>query len=48
MYVILFGFICAVLQVFMTYRRYVTVLKWLDHYPLCLLRHRLDRANPVG
>src|SRR6202040_1917054 len=28
-YVILFGFICAVLQVFMTYRRYVTVLKWL-------------------
>jgi len=29
MYVILFGLICAILQVFMTYRRYVTVLKWL-------------------
>ena len=29
MYVVLFGFICAVLQVFMSYRRYVTVLKWL-------------------
>jgi NRAMP (natural resistance-associated macrophage protein)-like metal ion transporter len=29
MYVILFGCICAVLQVFMTYQRYVTVLKWL-------------------
>src|SRR5215470_548630 len=28
-YVILFGCICAVLQIFMTYRRYVTVLKWL-------------------
>ena len=28
-YVILFGFICAVLQVFMTYRRYVALLKWL-------------------
>jgi NRAMP (natural resistance-associated macrophage protein)-like metal ion transporter len=28
-YVILFGVICAVLPVFMTYRRYVTVLKWL-------------------
>jgi Mn2+/Fe2+ NRAMP family transporter len=29
MYVVLFGFICAVLQVFMTYRRYVALLKWL-------------------
>src|ERR1700741_2448463 len=28
-YVILFGVICRVLPVFMTYRRYVTVLKWL-------------------
>jgi NRAMP (natural resistance-associated macrophage protein)-like metal ion transporter len=29
MYVVLFGVICAVLPVFMTYRRYVIVLKWL-------------------
>jgi NRAMP (natural resistance-associated macrophage protein)-like metal ion transporter len=29
MYVVLFGCICAVVQVFMSYRRYVTVLKWL-------------------
>ena len=29
MYVVLFGFVCAVVQVFMSYRRYVTVLKWL-------------------
>src|ERR1700741_1353343 len=35
-YVILFGVICAVLQVFMTYRRYVTVLKCL---PLALFAY---------
>lgn len=28
-YVILFGFTCAILQVFMTYRHYVALLKWL-------------------
>jgi NRAMP (natural resistance-associated macrophage protein)-like metal ion transporter len=28
-YVILFGCICAVVQVFMTYRRYVALLRWL-------------------
>ena len=28
-YVVLFGVLCALLQVFMTYRRYVAVLKWL-------------------
>src|SRR5881227_3517403 len=28
-YVIAFGSFCAILQVFMAYRRYVTVLKWL-------------------
>jgi NRAMP (natural resistance-associated macrophage protein)-like metal ion transporter len=28
-YVILFGLFCAILQVFMAYRRYVAVLKWL-------------------
>jgi NRAMP (natural resistance-associated macrophage protein)-like metal ion transporter len=28
-YVVLFGCVCAVVQVFMSYRRYVTVLKWL-------------------
>jgi Mn2+/Fe2+ NRAMP family transporter len=29
LYVVLFGFFCAVLQIFMQYRRYVSVLKWL-------------------
>jgi NRAMP (natural resistance-associated macrophage protein)-like metal ion transporter len=28
-YVVLFGVLCALLQLFMTYRRYVAVLKWL-------------------
>jgi Mn2+/Fe2+ NRAMP family transporter len=28
-YVVLFGVLCTLLQVFMTYRRYVAVLKWL-------------------
>lgn len=28
-YVILFGFICVLMQVFMKYKRYVSVLKWL-------------------
>jgi len=29
LYVVLFGALCAALQVFMKYRRYVAVLKWL-------------------
>jgi Mn2+/Fe2+ NRAMP family transporter len=29
LYVVLFGIFCAVLQIFMQYRRYVSVLKWL-------------------
>jgi NRAMP (natural resistance-associated macrophage protein)-like metal ion transporter len=29
LYVIVFGVLCAILQVFMTYRRYVAVLRWL-------------------
>jgi Natural resistance-associated macrophage protein len=28
-YVVMFGLVCATLQVFMTYRRYVAVLRWL-------------------
>jgi NRAMP (natural resistance-associated macrophage protein)-like metal ion transporter len=28
-YVIMFGSLCAMLQIFLTYRRYVSVLKWL-------------------
>jgi Mn2+/Fe2+ NRAMP family transporter len=29
LYVIIFGLVCAVLQIFMKYTRYVSVLKWL-------------------
>src|SRR2546422_9788733 len=28
-YVVMFGSLCAMLQIFLTYRRYVSVLKWL-------------------
>lgn len=29
LYVVLFGIVCTILQIFMQYRRYVSVLKWL-------------------